>query len=153
MRARLNARLRTSRARGRIMATYSVSQAAAAAGRDRSSIRRAIAAGRISAVRDAATNEWRIDPAELHRVYPPAHAPGAHQGDAPSRPSDSDARLAVAEARLVDAMDQIADLRRRLDTATAQLSEALAQVRLLADGRPAPAPAPVTPRRAWWPWR
>jgi hypothetical protein len=40
MRARPNARLRTSRARGRIMITYSVSQAAAAVGRDRSSIRR-----------------------------------------------------------------------------------------------------------------
>jgi hypothetical protein len=39
------------------MSTYSVSQAAAAVGRDRSSIRRAIAAGRISAVRDAASGE------------------------------------------------------------------------------------------------
>jgi hypothetical protein len=132
------------------MASYSVSQAAAAVGRDRSSIRRAIAAGRVSAVRDGASGEWRIDPAELHRVYPPAHAPGAHQGDASPRPTDQDARLAVAEARLADALDQIADLRRRLDTATAQLGEALQQVRLLTDQRSAPATAP---RRSWWLWR
>src|SRR3954454_7555759 len=145
MRARPNARLRTSRARGYIMSTYSVSQAAKAVGRDRSSIRRAIAAGRISAVRDAASGEWRIDASELHRVYPPARAPGTHQGDAPSRPGDSDTRLAVAEARLADALDQNADLRRRLDVATEQLGEALAQGRLLTDQRPA--------RRRWWRWQ
>lgn len=96
-------------------------------------------------MRDAASGEWRIDPAELHRVYPPAHAPGADQGDAPLRPSDSDARLAVAEARLADALVTIEDLRRRLDVATGQLGEALAQVRALTDQRAAPA-------RRWWRW-
>src|SRR3954471_9339751 len=125
MRARPNARLRTSRARGRILTTYSVSQAAAAVGRDRSSIRRAITRGAISAVRDAASGEWRIDPAELHRVYPPAHAPSADRDDAPLRPTDADARLAIAEARFADAQETIADLRRRLDVATEQLGEAL----------------------------
>jgi hypothetical protein len=44
----------------------------------------------------------------------------------------------------------IDDLRRRLDTATAQLGEALQQVRLLTDQRPAP---PPPARRSWWPWR
>ena len=127
------------------MSTYSVSQAANAVGRDRSSIRRAIAAGRISAVRDAASGEWRIDPAELYRVYAPAHAPGTHQGDAPSRPTDSDARLAMAEARFADAQETIADLRRRLDVATEQLGEALSQVRALTDQR-------ATARRSWWRW-
>jgi excisionase family DNA binding protein len=142
------------------MATYSVTQAARAVGRDRSSIRRAIAAGRISAVRDEASGEWRIEAAELHRIYPPTHTPGAergaHQGDAPPRPSASDMRLAVAEARLADALDQNADLRRRLDTATAQLGEALQQVRALTDQRAKLdtvtnlPPAPV--RRSWWRW-
>jgi hypothetical protein len=61
------------------------------------------------------------------------------------------AKLEATEARLADSQDQVDDLRRRLDTATAQLGEALQQVRLLTDQRAAP-PAPVPTRRAWWPW-
>jgi hypothetical protein len=56
---------------------------------------------------------------------------------------DRDALITAHEAT-------IADLRRRLDTATEQLGEALQQVRLLTDQRQA-APAPV--RRSWWQWR
>jgi hypothetical protein len=44
--------------------------------------------------------------------------------------------------------ETIEDLRRRLDTGTGQLGEALQQVRLLTDQR-APPPA----RRSWLPWR
>ena len=54
---------------------------------------------------------------------------------------DRDALIAAHEAT-------IEDLRRRLDTATAQLGEALTQVRLLTDQRAPPPPA----RRRWWPW-
>jgi hypothetical protein len=44
--------------------------AAAAAGVNRSTVLRAIKAGRISAQRDN-NNNWEIDPAEFHRVFPP----------------------------------------------------------------------------------
>jgi hypothetical protein len=44
--------------------------AAAAAGINRSTVLRAIKAGRISAQRDS-NNGWQIDPAEFHRVFPP----------------------------------------------------------------------------------
>ena len=54
-------------------------------------------------------------------------------------------RLADAHATIADQRETIADLRRRLDITTAQLGEALAQVRLLTDQRPA--------RRSWWRWR
>ena len=127
------------------MASYSVGEAANAVGRNRSTIKRAIARGTISAMRDEASGEWRIDPAELHRVYAPAHAPVHEPGYAPTRASDSDTRLALAEARFADALETIADLRRRLDVATEQLGEALAQVRALTDQRAA--------RRRWWSWR
>src|SRR3954453_11654873 len=53
-------------------------------------------------------------------------------------------------ARLRD--DSIADLRRRLDTASAQLGEALQQMRLLTDQRPngsAPSHSPDPPRSPW----
>ena len=50
--------------------------------------------------------------------------------------------------RLADAHETITDMRRRLDTATAQLGEALSQVRALTDQKPT---APR--RRAWLRWR
>ncbi len=49
---------------------YTLKQAAEAAGKTKPTILRAIQAGKISASRDAISNTWTIDPAELHRVYP-----------------------------------------------------------------------------------
>jgi hypothetical protein len=49
---------------------YNLMTAAAAAGINRSTVLRAIKAGRISAQRDS-NNGWEIDPAEFHRVFPP----------------------------------------------------------------------------------
>ena len=93
-------------------------------GRDRASIRRAIVAGKISAVRDAASGQWRVEASELHRVYPPVLAHERDEDDALSRSNNSDARLAVAEARVGEMQEAarmrdetIADLRRRLDRA------------------------------------
>lgn len=136
------------------MGDYTVPQAAAAVGRNRSSILRAIRSGRLSAARDDATGDWRIDPAELHRLYPTVRASDASGNNAPSRTHDVAAELAELRAHLADAMrvrdETIDDLRRRLDIATEQLGEALQQVRQLTDQRAAPtAPA----RRSWLPWR
>ena len=54
------------------------------------------------------------------------------------------AKLAAARYAGEIVRAEVADLRRRLDVSTAQLGEALAQVRLLTDQRP---------RRSWWRWR
>jgi hypothetical protein len=54
---------------------YNLMSAAAAAGVNRSTVLRAIKAGRISAQRDN-NNGWEIDPAEFHRVFPPLPLPG-----------------------------------------------------------------------------
>ena len=63
---------------------YNLASAAVAAGVDKSTVLRAIKAGRVSAERDA-TGQWLIQPAELHRIFSPlpseasdTHAP-AHQ--------------------------------------------------------------------------
>jgi hypothetical protein len=133
---------------------HTLRAAARAVGRDRTTLVRAIRAGRLSATKDAATGDWLIEPAELHRVYPPAEkqavAGDAAGGDArlrtPNPPGETEGEVRELRARLADSQDQVADLRRRLDTATAQLGEALQQVRLLTDQRP---PA----KRAWWRWR
>ena len=49
---------------------HSVATAAAAVGRNKSAILRAIKSGKI-AVSQNETGELQIDPADLHRIYPP----------------------------------------------------------------------------------
>jgi hypothetical protein len=49
---------------------YTIATAAAAIGRNKSVILRAIKAGKISVAKDE-NAEWQIDPTELHRIYPP----------------------------------------------------------------------------------
>lgn len=50
--------------------SYTLKRAAEAAGKSKPTILRAIQKGRISATRDE-HGGWLIEPAELHRVYPP----------------------------------------------------------------------------------
>jgi predicted site-specific integrase-resolvase len=49
---------------------YTIATVAAAVGRNKTAILRAIKAGKISAAQDE-NGEWQIDPDELHRIYPP----------------------------------------------------------------------------------
>jgi hypothetical protein len=49
-----------------------IKQAGEATGKSKATILRAIQAHRISATKDDTTGAWMIDPAELHRVFPPA---------------------------------------------------------------------------------
>src|SRR6266536_3860137 len=50
--------------------SYRLSEAAAACSLTKSTVRRAIKTGKVSATKDA-HGQWHIEPAELHRVYPP----------------------------------------------------------------------------------
>lgn len=54
---------------------YTLGQAEQATGKRKSTIANAIKKGRISAKKNDA-GEWQIDPAELHRVYPPVSSDG-----------------------------------------------------------------------------
>jgi hypothetical protein len=49
---------------------YTLGQAATATGKTKTTIAKAISNGRISAIKDE-FGRYAIDPAELHRVYPP----------------------------------------------------------------------------------
>lgn len=128
---------------------YTVTEAAKAIGKSKAAIFRAIRKGTISATRDTSSGVFLIDPAEVHRAFPPAPVVS------PDTPPDTDAdtsRFAELHGRLADAHDQIADLRRRLDQADADRRQALdrltaAQERITAllSGPPA---APR--RRRWW---
>src|SRR4051812_31265256 len=45
-------------------------QAAAATGKSKPTLLRAIQSSKLSATRDELTGAWMVDPAELHRLYP-----------------------------------------------------------------------------------
>jgi hypothetical protein len=126
---------------------YSVTEAARAIGKSRASIIRAIAAGTLSATRTEPGKPWTIDAAELMRAFPAAvHEPLTDRvNDLPRSGDDRHERVVTRDRDALLAAHEatIADLRRRLNTATEQLGEALTQVRLLTDQRP---------RRSWWRW-
>jgi excisionase family DNA binding protein len=138
---------------------YTLKQAAAAIGKSKPTVLRAIQAGKISAVRDETTGGWLIDPAELHRLYQPIAAATVHDSGATHGLIHNETALLRREIEILreereherqEAQTTVTDLRTRLDTATSQLGEALQQVRLLTDQRVAPA-APA--RRSWLSWR
>jgi len=145
---------------------YTLAKAARAIGMQKSTVLRAIKRGTLSAVRDAATGQWLVEPAELHRVYPAINDSGASIGapdpDTPLRTDSLEAELrearalrAAAEKRCADAHATIEDLRRRLDASDMERRQTLdrlaaAQERiaaLLTDQRP-----PVPARHRWWRW-
>ena len=57
---------------------YNLATAAAAVGRNKNAILRAIEAGKIPTSQDK-NGEMLIDPADLHRVYPPLRTGDAQQ--------------------------------------------------------------------------
>jgi excisionase family DNA binding protein len=134
-----------------------ITKAAEMAGCNRSTIQRAIRAGKLSATRDEASGAWMIEVAELCRVWPDAGALGSANGtaigNALPRTDDATAEMRELRGRLADAHDQIADLRRRLDVEVEERRRLLslheADQRLLADLRE----RPPQPRRRWWHFR
>jgi len=50
---------------------YTLGEATKATGISKTSLQRAVKSGKVSATKNA-LGVWEIDPAELHRVYPPA---------------------------------------------------------------------------------
>jgi hypothetical protein len=123
---------------------YTLMTAAQACGINRSTVLRAIKSGKISATKDELTGAWLIEPAELHRLYPPVAVPEASPVAMPGPAQGDSTDALVAELRAV-----IADLRQdrdKLHTALEreQIAHATTQRMLL------PAPAPVAAR---WRWR
>jgi hypothetical protein len=92
--------------------SYSLSNAAAACGIYKSTVLRSIKSGRLTATKDA-LGQWRIEPAELHRVYPPVQSNGA---DGNATRHDATAALAQDRAALIVAQD-------RAEVATQRLAD------------------------------
>lgn len=134
------------------MAEWSISEAARAAGKSKSTLLRAIKSGRLSASRDGA-GSFVLDPAEVARVYPAASS-GASSGAPVARHG---AASGAGDTSEVSALrDRLADAERR-----AAVAEALADERAasLADARQSLAdirrllPPPSVPRPWWRFWR
>ena len=130
---------------------YSLSEAAKATGKNKTTIQRAIKNGKISAIKGD-SGSYEIEPSELHRVFPPVAA----QRDAQHRQSNDtqhgtfspinsnlarvlelEKELAVAhekarglEAQKDQMVDTINDLRTRLDSSEGRVAA------LLTDERP-----------------
>jgi hypothetical protein len=111
------------------------------AGKSRQAIIKAIRKGTISAAKDE-SGEWRIDPAELFRVYPPV-SPVDDTRPATETAKDTDGlrrEIEMLRERLAEKDEQIDDLREDRDRWREQATRLL------------PAPQ-TTARRSWWPWR
>lgn len=130
---------------------YSLSEAAKATGKNKTTIQRAIKNGKISASKGD-SGSYEIAPSELHRVFPPVAAQrdaqhqqsnDMQQGEFSrinsnlSRVLELEKELAVAheranglEAQKDQMVDTINDLRKRLDSSEGRVTA------LLADDRP-----------------
>jgi DNA-binding MurR/RpiR family transcriptional regulator len=126
----------------RTIMSYTLSEAAAACGVNKSTVLRAVKSGRISGTKDE-FGAWHVEAAELHRVFPPAASAAASPEALPHHaPPDAATDALVAELRAV-----IVDLRQDRD-------EWRDQAKRLALAAPVPAPAPAVDAggplyRAW----
>ena len=101
---------------------YTLGQAARAVGMSKTSIFRSIKAGRISGTKDD-FGQWCIEPCELHRVYPPLSEDTGTGNGMPEQSvtgdetalAETNARAAVAEARLSDFQSMLDDIREQRD--------------------------------------
>jgi len=132
---------------------YTLGEAAKATGKSKAAISRAIKDHRVSAQRQD-DGSFKIDPAELHRVYPPVAAERDNKRvtsttdatpvnpDATGEIRELRAKLDAASERLAEKDTLIADLREDRDHWRTQ-----AETLLLTDQRNT-----ARPRRSWWPW-
>jgi excisionase family DNA binding protein len=126
---------------------YTLGQAAKATGISKPTLSRAIKSGRLSAQKQE-DGSFLIDPAELHRVYPPVTTTGDNNGnvkqsETPRNPETLHVQLAAMREERERERQQlqatIDDLRRRLD------AEAEERRKLTLRLLPAPTPPPDAP--------
>ena len=124
---------------------YTLGTAAKAAGRTKSAIFKAIQKGRISAQKDD-LGRYQIDPAELHRVYPPLPIP---EKGARERTGEETAENRVLKAKVELLEELLREVREDRDHWRRQASA------LTYQPVPQEAPKSETPRPPWlwwWPW-
>lgn len=88
---------------------YTLSEAAAATGKNKATIQRAVKSGKISAPKGE-SGSYEIDPSELHRVFPPITQRVAPQHNATIRNGTKQAEMPTD----FNALQHIADLEKEL---------------------------------------
>jgi excisionase family DNA binding protein len=132
--------------------SYTIGQAARATGRSKPTISRAIKSHKISAIKQE-DGSFLIDPAELHRVFPPVTSssngnPDLKRSETPILQAQLQREIDLLRELLTDKDGVIDDLRQRLDSEAEERRKVQAQLTaLLTDQRPKPE-EPV--RRSWW---
>ena len=133
---------------------YTLGEAAKATGKSKAAISRAIKNGSMSAEKQD-NGSYKIDPAELHRVYPAVRAkqetqPFSVNPGETGELRELQARLEAAEQRLRDKDNVIDDLRRRLDAESEERRRTQAVLTgLLTDQREKREQAPERKRGFW----
>ena len=131
---------------------YTLGEAAKASGKSKATISKAIKSGRLSAVKQD-TGVFRIEAAELHRVYPKTvdgnqdrtlQTVAQTPENTPSV-KELQARLEAAQERLTDRDTVIADLREDRDRWRQQATALLADQRPIPQPVTEPAPQPDQP--------
>ena len=80
---------------------YTLAEAAVACGLDKSTVRRAVRAGRISGTKND-LGVWSVEPAELHRVFPPApRTEDDTTAGTRDAPADAATDILIAELRAI----------------------------------------------------
>ena len=119
---------------------YTIGEAAKATGKTKSTISKAIKSGRISAIKSEG-GKYNIDPAELHRVYPPVSVNGlprveSERRETPNNLIDLKVEVRLLNEQLAKQDETVKDLRRRLDMETEERQKVSAQLTgLLTDQR------------------
>ena len=124
--------------------SLTLAAAAHLAGIDKSTLRRAVKAGKISAVRDD-NGVWRVEACEVERLYPlttpeearPDAPPAALPRQAPPESAGSTTDALVAELRAA-----LADMRQQRDRWEAQADSWKAQAERLTTALPKPVAEP-----------
>lgn len=127
---------------------YTAGQAAKAAGVATATITRALKSGKISGRKDE-SGAWEIDPAELHRVFPPAttqdrESPHMKGMETPSATHERPPEINFLERELSTLRDALADARQERDR-WRDMAERLSIA--------PPIAAPPQASGGWWPWR
>jgi hypothetical protein len=94
--------------------SYTLASAAAACGVNKSTILRAIKSGKISGTKDE-HGEWHVEPAELHRVYPPVADAAAGTDALPRDAAVEAAAFATAQQRAALAEERLSELKAMLE--------------------------------------
>src|SRR3954452_16463299 len=105
---------------------YSLKQAADATGRTKPSVLRAIQTGKISGKKNE-MGEWEIDPAELHRVYPPVAA-GVTPTVTPDA-AETSVAIMLLRAELAAKDERLDLLQEERERERRQLSERITEIR------------------------